>query len=75
MMKYPAGADNIKLSVRSSKPPIPGMDPPESFMPASLFNTDAIKSPMTDTSPMTNPQHAPCEGSRDHAPKSKRWER
>ena len=41
------GALNRMLSSKSSMPPMPGKNFPESFTPASRLNSDSIKSPMT----------------------------
>ena len=69
-MKYPVGAARIRLSVRSKSPPIPGIAPPESFIPARRFKTEAIKSPITAEIAMMNPHKAPCDGEKSNEPKS-----
>ena len=41
--RYIIGALNSKLSSKSSMPPMPGKNRPESFTPASRLKSDSIK--------------------------------
>ena len=43
--KNDAGAVNMYESILSSKPPCPGRIVPESFIPASRFIIEAVRSP------------------------------
>ena len=75
MIKYPVGLKELNCRSDQVDHQSLGMAPPESFMPARRLRTDAIRSPITDTIAMTNPQIAPCDGSNVQFPKSNKWER
>ena len=45
--RYMIGALNSRLSSKSSMPPMPGKNRPESFTPASRLKSDSIRSPTT----------------------------
>ena len=49
------------------------MAPPESFMPARRFKTEAIKSPITEVTAIKRPQTAPCVGEKSKEPKFYHW--